>query len=109
MKNLFWCSKCLNMSTRPRIEFDADHVCNACQWSEEKKSFDWGGRQKELVALLDKYRRNDGRYDVLVPVSGGKDGSYVAHQLKHKYGMNPLCVTIRPPLEFEIEIGRAHV
>jgi N-acetyl sugar amidotransferase len=101
-KNLFWCTKCLNMSTRPRIEFDAHQVCNACQWSAEKKTFDWASRGKELNALLDKHRRTDGRYDVLVPVSGGKDGSYVAHQLKHVHGMTPLCVTIRPPLEFDL-------
>jgi N-acetyl sugar amidotransferase len=31
-------------------------------------------------------------------LSGGKDGSYVAYNLKHKYGMNPLCVTITPAL-----------
>ena len=30
---------------------------------------------------------------MIVPCSGGKDGSYVAHQLKYFYGMNPLCVT----------------
>lgn len=102
MKNLFWCTKCFNMSTRPRIEFDLHRVCNACRWSDEKKTFDWAARKKELAALLDKHRRNDGRYDVLVPVSGGKDGSYVAYQLKHVYGMHPLCVTIRPPIEFDI-------
>ncbi len=108
MRNLFWCSKCFNMSTRPRIEFSADGVCNACQWSEEKKTFDWAARKAELSALLDKHRRNDGQYDVLVPVSGGKDGSYVSYQLKHAYGMTPLCVTIRPPLELGIGNENLH-
>jgi hypothetical protein len=37
------------------------------------------------MALLDRYR-NDGRYDVVVPCSGGK--LRIAHELKHKYGMN---------------------
>ena len=35
-------------------------------------------------------------------VSGGKDGSYVAHQLKHKYKMRPLCVTVIPHLPTKI-------
>ena len=35
-KNLFWCSNCLNMSTRPRISFDRLGQCNACLWSEKK-------------------------------------------------------------------------
>lgn len=96
--NLRWCSNCLTMSTRPRISFDARGWCNACVWTEKKKTLDWDARQIELVNLLDKHRRNDGEFDCLVPLSGGKDGSYVAYNLKHKYGMNPLCVTVTPAL-----------
>lgn len=101
-KKVFWCKNCLNMSTRPRIEFDNKCWCNACQWSEEKKTFDWEGRKKELKKLLDKYRSNSGNFDCVVPVSGGKDGSYVAYTLKHKYGMNPLCITVTPALSLDL-------
>jgi N-acetyl sugar amidotransferase len=101
--DILWCKSCLNMSTRPRIQFNDKQVCNACQWSQEKKNFDWSPRQKELEALLDKYRSSNGDgYDCLVPVSGGKDGSYVAYSLKHKYGMNPLTVTVRPALSLAL-------
>jgi N-acetyl sugar amidotransferase len=97
-----WCKNCLNMSTRPRIAFDGRGWCNACQWMEEKKKLDWGARQSELEELLGKHRSRDGGFDCIVPVSGGKDGSYVAHTLKHRYGMRPLTVTIRPALSLEI-------
>jgi N-acetyl sugar amidotransferase len=90
------------MSTRPRITFDSNGRCNACRWTETKKSLDWDSRVLELQALLERYRRNDGRFDCLVPVSGGKDGSYVAYNLKHKYGMNPLAVTVTPALPLEL-------
>lgn len=93
-----WCSRCLTMSTRPRISFNSDGVCNACLWTEEKANLDWSKRQEELELLLSKHRSNGKHFDCLVPVSGGKDGSYVAYQLKHKYGMNPLAVTITPAL-----------
>jgi N-acetyl sugar amidotransferase len=93
-----WCSNCLSMSTRPRITFDERGWCNACQWAETKRTLDWGSRQRELEALLARHRRTDGSFDCLVPVSGGKDGSYVAYNLKHKYGMNPLSVTVTPAL-----------
>lgn len=96
--NLNWCSNCLTMSTRPRITFDERGWCNACVWTEKKKTLDWNARHVELENLLNKHRRNDGEFDCLVPCSGGKDGSYVAYNLKHKYGMNPLCVTITPAL-----------
>lgn len=65
---------------------------------EQKENLDWEERKKNLINLLDKHRRSDSQFDCLVPVSGGKDGSYVAHNLKNKYGMNPLCVTVTPAL-----------
>lgn len=101
-QKIFWCKNCLNMSTRPRIKFDERGWCNACQWMEEKKHLDWASRQEELKELLNKYRSQSGGFDCIVPVSGGKDGSYIAHTLKHKYGMNPLAVTVRPALSLEI-------
>lgn len=100
--NIHWCSSCLTMSTRPRITFDAKGRCNACVWTETKKNIDWDVRLKELEKLLEKHRRNDGQFDCMVPVSGGKDGSYVAYNLKHKYGMNPLCLTVTPALPLSL-------
>jgi N-acetyl sugar amidotransferase len=102
VENLRWCSNCLSMSTRPRISFDKRGWCNACVWTEEKKTLDWESRQKELENLLNKHRKTDGAFDCLVPCSGGKDGSYVAYNLKHKYGMNPLCLTITPALALDL-------
>jgi N-acetyl sugar amidotransferase len=69
---------------------------------EEKKRMDWSGRQRELEELLAAHRSRDGGFACLVPVSGGKDGSYVAYMLKHRYGMRPLAVTVRPALSLEI-------
>jgi hypothetical protein len=69
---------------------------------EEKAEMDWKPREKELVQLLDKHRSTTGNFDCIVPVSGGKDGSYVAYNLKHKYRMNPLTVTVKPALSLGI-------
>lgn len=101
-KKIFWCKNCLNMSTRPRLSFDERGWCGACQWMEEKKIMDWSPRQEELNNLLNEHRSKDGNFDCIVPVSGGKDGSYVAYMLKHKYNMNPLTITVRPALGLDI-------
>ena len=99
IKDLKWCSNCVMMSTRPRISFDKNGLCNACQWKFQKeKNIRWDLRKKELLKLLKKHKKKNGEFDCLVPCSGGKDGSYVAYNLKHKYKMNPLCVTVNPPL-----------
>jgi N-acetyl sugar amidotransferase len=90
------------MSTRPRITFDNRGYCNACVWAEEKTKINWEDRLVQLNQLLNKHKKNNGDFDCLVPVSGGKDGSYVAYNLKHKFGMNPLCVTITPALPLQL-------
>ncbi|MFH1079091.1 MAG: N-acetyl sugar amidotransferase [Pseudomonadota bacterium] len=102
VQKVFWCKNCLNMSTRPRIQFDGRGWCNACQWMEIKKTMDWQPRREELQALLDQYRSTTGGFDCIVPVSGGKDGGSIAYRLRNLYGMHPLTVTVRPALELSI-------
>ncbi|MFA5158930.1 MAG: N-acetyl sugar amidotransferase [Candidatus Omnitrophota bacterium] len=84
------------------VLFDDEGVCLACRYYEKKKMIDWEERERELRDLLNRHRRKDGYYDVLVPGSGGKDSAYVAHMLKYKYGMNPLTVTWAPHIYTEI-------
>lgn len=92
-----FCKKCTISNQRPRIIFDEHGVCSACNYAEYKHNkVDWNEREAELIELCNKHRKNNGEYDVIVPCSGGKDGSFVAHMLKYKYGMNPLAVTWAP-------------
>lgn len=92
-----WCKKCVISNQRPRVIFDEYGVCSGCNNNSYKNDkVDWEEREKELVALLDQHRRSDGGWDVIVPSSGGKDSGYVAHQLRYKYGMNPLTLTWSP-------------
>jgi N-acetyl sugar amidotransferase len=98
-----FCKKCTISNQRPRIQIDDNGVCSACNFAEFKNnSIDWKKREDELVAMLDRFRQNDGSYDVIVPSSGGKDSTFVAHNLKHRYGMNPLTVTWSPHLYTDI-------
>jgi len=83
-------------SKKTTINFDDNGICDACNQAKIKKSIDWDQREKELQDLCDKYRKNDGSYDCLVPGSGGKDSFYQSHILKNKYGMHPLTITWAP-------------
>ncbi|MGH7719446.1 MAG: N-acetyl sugar amidotransferase [Gemmatimonadaceae bacterium] len=86
-------------SAKTTIHMDAEGVCDACRFAEQKRqAIDWEQRQRELRELCDRYRRSDGSYDCLVPGSGGKDSFYAAHVLKYTYGMHPLTVTWAPHL-----------
>jgi N-acetyl sugar amidotransferase len=103
-----FCKKCTVSNQRPRITFDNNGVCSACNFALYKRhNVDWEEREKELIELCKQHRKNNGEYDVIVPCSGGKDGGFTAHQLKYKYGMNPLCVTWAPLRH--TEIGRRNL
>ncbi|MBI4969627.1 MAG: N-acetyl sugar amidotransferase [Rhodospirillales bacterium] len=92
-----------NRNAKDVIAFDEEGVCSACRFHELKYGgIDWDERQRMLLDLLDRHRSRDGGYDIIVPGSGGKDSVYVAHVLKHKYGMHPLTVTWPPHLYTDI-------
>ena len=96
-KEVKFCKNCVVSNQRPRTTFNEDGICSACQWAYEKNNtIDWKLREKELIDLLDKHRKGNGDFDIIVPSSGQKDSAIVAHQLKHKYNMNPLCITWAP-------------
>jgi N-acetyl sugar amidotransferase len=103
-----FCTKCVMSNQRPRITFNENGVCSACTFNDYKQNgIDWASREAELKELCDKHRKGNGDYDVIVPCSGGKDGSFVAHMLKYKYNMNPLTVTWAPLKA--TEIGRRNL
>lgn len=113
-----FCTKCVISNQRPSstvefkntkdekkgtIFFDEQGVCDACRFAEVKNSeIDWDKRDYMLRRTLDRFRRKDGGYDVVVPGSGGKDSAFTSHILKYKYGMNPLTVTWAPHMYTDI-------
>lgn len=118
-ERVVFCKRCVMSNQRPAstpefrntpdrriksLHLDAEGVCDACRFAEQKEQIDWERRERELRALCDRFRRSDGSYDCLVPGSGGKDSGFAAHILKYKYGMNPLTCTW-PPILYT-EIGR---
>jgi N-acetyl sugar amidotransferase len=88
-------------STKTTIVFDKAGICDACKALKAKQATDWGQRKEELKELCDRYRKDDGAYDCLVPGSGGKDSFYQAYMLKYEFGMNPLTITWAPHIYTE--------
>jgi N-acetyl sugar amidotransferase len=110
-EEVVFCKRCVMSNQRPAstpefkhtinskkitLRIDEEGICDACRQAEIKEGIDWKKREEELLVLLDRYRRNDGYYDCIVPGSGGKDSSFQAHVLKYKYGMHPLTITWPP-------------
>jgi N-acetyl sugar amidotransferase len=79
--------------TKPDLYIDEHGVCNACRSYDNRNEVNWDKRHKELVEVLEKYRRpSGGNWDCIVPVSGGKDSTYQVVRML-QLGLNPLCVT----------------
>ena len=116
-EKVFFCKRCVMSNQRPAsipefkhlpdrrgakyLHIDEEGVCDACRQADIKEQIDWKDREEQLLKLLDRFRRNDGYYDCLVPGSGGKDSAMQAHILKYKYGMHPLTCTWPPTLYTE--------
>lgn len=87
------CTRCYMPDTRPGTSFEGG-ICQACLNYDKRKTVDWVERKRELGVLCDKYRKDDGSYDCVIPVSGGKDSYFLVHILTQEMGMHPLLVTV---------------
>ena len=94
------CKSCVSTSSRPRMEFDKDGVCNACNYSKIKKKINWKSRSKEFKKIVKQIKDYSYKYkleyDCVVPWSGGKDSSSIALKLKNEYELKPLLGTFSP-------------
>lgn len=110
-EKVIFCKSCTVSNQRPNSAIEFKHnketikntiklntsgICDACTFAKNKKNIDWKLREKELRDVCNKFRKNDGSYDCIIPGSGGKDSFYASHILKFKYNMNPLTVTWAP-------------
>lgn len=103
-----YCKTCLMPDTKPYISFDENGICNACLAHEKKKQIlggiDWDAREKEFEKIvLDAKSKNAPFYDVLVPVSGGKDSLTQVHRLL-KYDLRILAVNVDYGIKTEVGI-----
>lgn len=89
---LKYCCRCVMPHTKPDLHIDEQGVCNACRAYEQRREVDWERRRAELLAVLERYRRDGSNWDCIVPVSGGKDSTYQVIRML-QLGLNPLCVT----------------
>jgi hypothetical protein len=84
------CTKCILPETFPGIEFDDDGVCNYCHSHHPITVLG----EQELKKTLSRYKDKGDTYDCVVPLSGGRDSTFVLHQMVTKYKMHVLTITV---------------
>jgi amino acid adenylation domain-containing protein len=88
LKNIHRCQRCLLPEGYPGIQFDEKGVCNICRKydgfkDQVKRYFKNNNDFVQLINDTDtrKLKGKQGEYDCLLLFSGGKDSTYVLHQL----------------------------
>jgi len=72
----------------PGLSFNEEGVCNYCL---EYTSFHKPLGRERLLALLTSQPRT-GQYDCVVPISGGKDSTYILYYIVKKLELKPIAV-----------------
>ncbi len=87
------CVRCINDKTVRHISFDKDGVCNFCREYErmESKLHDYEALEKNF---RNRIKSENHKYDAAVGFSGGKDSTYVLHQLVKVYGLKVKSFTL---------------
>jgi N-acetyl sugar amidotransferase len=88
-----YCTRCVYPSVAATpLTFDEHGVCSGCRVGGSKQLVNWAERGAMLRELTDQYRSSS-NYDILIPVSGGKDSYYQTHVAVKELGLKPLLVT----------------
>ncbi len=89
ISNLRRCKRCVQPETVPFVDLDEQGICVDCRHA---KPLTFHGHEA-LEKVLEPHRSKDGRPDVLVPLSGGRDSCYSLHYIKTVLKMNPIAYT----------------
>ena len=106
-----YCRACLMPDTKPHLAFDRSGVCTACPAHRVKNEslgrIDWPAREAEFEKLLQETAAAKApHYDVMVPVSGGKDSITQVHRVQGR-GLRILAVNV--DYGIKTDIGRRNL
>lgn len=94
------CKKCVMPDTKPGFSVDEQGICNACHFAEFEKTIDWEKRWDSLRELAfetcGRIDATENQYHCVIPVSGGKDSTFLAMLARDRLGLVPLCVNVAP-------------
>lgn len=77
----------------PGISFDDKGACNYCRAYKNVKC----KGENALLDILEKARKNTGKYNCIVNISGGRDSSYTILKMVKDYQMKVLAINYQNP------------
>lgn len=86
MEKMKRCTRCILPETFPGISFDEEGVCNFCLTHRSPPTLG-EARLREILSA-----QKGERYDCVVPVSGGKDSTYILYYAVKVLGLRTIAV-----------------
>ncbi|OFX18295.1 MAG: hypothetical protein A2033_17760 [Bacteroidetes bacterium GWA2_31_9] len=83
------CSKCIINDKYPGISFNEDGACSLCVVQKKYKPIG----ENQFLNILQNAKNKATKYDALVPLSGGKDSTYILHLAVNVYNLNVVAMT----------------
>ncbi len=99
------CKLCLMPEARPDCRF-IDGVCSGCRYYTQRLDIDWESRLGELRDLLCEAKSRNASYDVVVPVSGGKDSTFQVLKLRE---MGAHILAVNSGTDMLSDLGRRNL
>ncbi|MCR2018791.1 hypothetical protein NSB04_03400 [Blautia pseudococcoides] len=88
------CKECVTPDTFPGIVINENGICNRCeaakQLSLDDKKIE-SSDINDINLLLHKFKNHSGKYDVVVPLSGGVDSCFALIELVKRYNLKVLA------------------
>jgi len=91
------CNRCILPNSFPRINFDEQGVCSICRdynrdFANWRAQLPW--KRKVLNKICKEAKAKHKEYDALIPLSGGKDSTYVLYVAHKELGLKCLAYTL---------------
>ncbi|MFX0071643.1 MAG: hypothetical protein ACFFAO_11185 [Candidatus Hermodarchaeota archaeon] len=93
------CKKCIIIEGYPGVTFNEEGICNLCTNYEPQELLG----ENKFIELFNSLKQ-EGKYDCVVPLSGGKDSCFILYYLKKKCNLNPVAINYDSGMQAEIAI-----
>jgi hypothetical protein len=90
------CTRCVIPASLPSVRLDREGVCQFCRRIErilDRSPGQADNNSRELEEIVRRVKKCGKPYDCLIPLSGGKDSTYVLYLCDKVYDLKSLCVT----------------
>ena len=91
-----YCKRCVYPESAVNLIIYDDGICSSCKFYENYMSItdkQWQERKKVFEDILEENLKKNNSFDVVVPVSGGKDSYFQTHVVCKQYNLKPLLIT----------------